>query len=101
PAIALGGLDNGVSPLELASSSGTFAAGGSKVTGSIDFDGGGADPITILKVTDSQSNVVDENKPAAAAVLDPVIAYHVNSVLKKTATSGLGRWSNLGRPSAG
>lgn len=101
PAIALGGLDNGVSPLELASSYGTFASGGSKVTGSIDFDGGGADPITILKVTDSQSNMVDENKPAAAAVLDPVIAYHVNSVLKKTASSGLGRWSNLGRPSAG
>ncbi|MEK7816995.1 MAG: penicillin-binding transpeptidase domain-containing protein, partial [Actinomycetota bacterium] len=101
PAIALGGLDNGVSPMELASSYGTFAAGGSKVTGSVDFDGGGADPVTILKVSNSHGIVLDENKPAAAAVLDPVIAYHVNSVLKKTATSGLGRWSNLGRPSAG
>lgn len=101
PAIALGGLDNGVSPLELTSAYGTFANGGKKVSGSVDFDGGGGDPVTILKVTDSQGNVIDENQPVATPVLDPVIAYHVNSVLAKTATSGLGRWSNLGRPSAG
>jgi penicillin-binding protein 1A len=101
PAIALGGLDNGVTPLELASAYGTFANGGNKVTGSIDFNGDGPDPISIAMTTDSQGKVIDDNKPVATPVLDPVIAYHVNSVLKKVAMNGTGKWSNLGRPCAG
>ncbi|MHB8793266.1 MAG: transglycosylase domain-containing protein [Thermoleophilia bacterium] len=101
PAIALGGLDNGVTPLELASAYGTFANGGVKVTGSIDFTGNGADPISILKVTDSHNQVLEENRITPALAIDPVIAYHVNNTLKKTATQGTNQWSNLGRPCAG
>jgi len=101
PAIALGGLDTGVTPLELASAYGTFANGGKLVTGSVDFDGGGGDPITIFRVEDPSGNVIAHNQPVATQVIDPVIAYHVNSVLKTTAMNGTGRWSNLGRPCAG
>ena len=101
PAIALGGLDNGVTPLELASAYGTFANGGNKVTGSIDFNGDGPDPISIALITDSQGKVIEENKPVPTPALDPVIAYHVNNVLKKVAMNGTGKWSNLGRPCAG
>lgn len=101
PAIALGGLDNGVSPLELASAYGTFANGGQRVSGSIDFDGNGADPISIIKVMDSRGTVIDDNQPSKTMALDPVVAYYVNEVLKKVAMTGTNRWSNLGRPVAG
>ena len=101
PAIALGGLDNGVTPLELASAYGTFANGGVHVTGSVDYLGSGGDPISIYKVTDSHNQVIDENKATPAQTIDPVIAYHVNNTLKKVAMNGTGRWSNLGRPCAG
>ena len=62
PAIALGGLDNGVTPLELASAYGTLANNGIRITGSMDYLGNGGDPISIYKVTDSQNVVLDENK---------------------------------------
>ncbi|MHB8968273.1 MAG: transglycosylase domain-containing protein [Thermoleophilia bacterium] len=101
PAIALGGLDTGVTPLELASAYGTFANGGKLVHGTVDFDGEGADPITIFRIEDAAGTVIAHNTPVANQVLDPVIAYHVNSVLKTTAMSGNGRFSNLGRPCAG
>lgn len=101
PAIALGGLDNGVTPLELASAYGTFANNGVRVDGSIDFDGGGADPISILRVEDAEGHVIDNNQPQGVPVLDPVIAYHVNNVLRQVAMNGTGQWSNLGRPCAG
>ncbi len=101
PAIALGGLDNGVTPLELASAYATFDNNGVHVTGSVDFMSNGGDPISIYKVTDSQSTVIDENKAVPAQTIDPVIAYHVNNTLKKVAMQGTGQWSNLGRPCAG
>jgi penicillin-binding protein 1A len=101
PAIALGGLDTGVTPLELASAYGTFANGGKLVNGAIDFDGGGADPITIYRIEDSAGNIIANNTPVANQAIDPVIAYHVNNVLKTTAMQGTGQWSNLGRPCGG
>lgn len=101
PAIALGGLDTGVTPLELTSAYGTFSNSGVRVTGSIDFTGKGADPISILKVTDARNQVIDENSITPSLAIDPVIAYYVNMTLKKTAMEGTGKWSNLGRPCAG
>lgn len=101
PAIALGGLDTGVTPLELASAYGTFANGGKLVNGTIDFDGDGPDPISIFRIEDAGGNVIAHNTPVATQAIDPVIAYHVNSVLKTTAMNGNGRWSNIGRPCAG
>ncbi len=101
PAIALGGLDNGVTPLELASAYGTFANGGTRVTGSVDYLGNGGDPISIFRIEDSGNHVIEENKPLGSPALDPVIAYHVNMTLKKVAMQGTGQWSNLGRPCAG
>ncbi|MHB8159282.1 MAG: PBP1A family penicillin-binding protein [Thermoleophilia bacterium] len=101
PAIALGGLDNGVTPLELASAYGTFANNGIRITGSIDYLGTGGGPISIVKVTDSGNTVLDESKTTPSQAIDPVIAYHVNNTLKKVAMQGTGQWSNLGRPCAG
>ena len=101
PAIALGGLDHGVSPLELASAYGTFATGGKRVDGSVDFEGDGPDPISIVAVTDSQGNLIDENQPVQTPALDPVVAYYVNQVLRQVTMYGAGQWGDLGRPCAG
>ncbi len=101
PAIALGGLDNGVTPLELASAYGTFDNGGIRVSGSVDYLGNGGDPISIFKVTDAEGHIVDVNQPVGTAVIDPVISYWVNNTLKQVAMHGTGKWSNLGRPCAG
>ncbi len=100
PAIALGGLDNGVTPLELASAYGTFANGGKHVYGSVDFEGDGPDPISIRLVTDAAGNVIDDNQPVTAPALDPIVTYHVNQVLGEVAHRST-RWGSLGRPDAG
>ncbi|MBE0429966.1 MAG: PBP1A family penicillin-binding protein [Thermoleophilia bacterium] len=101
PAIALGGLDNGMTPLELASAYGTFANGGNRVSGSIDFNGNGPGPISIFRVEDAAGQVIERNEPRATPVLDPVVAYHVNNVLKQAAMNGASQYTKLGRPSAG
>ena len=101
PAIALGGLDTGVTPLELASAYGTFDNNGVRVAGSVDYLGDGGDPISIFRVSDSQGNLIDDNKPVGTPAIDPVISYWVNHTLMQVAMHGTGKWSDLGRPCAG
>ncbi|MGI5839860.1 MAG: transglycosylase domain-containing protein [bacterium] len=92
PAISLGGLTRGVTPLELASAYGVFAAGGVK-----------AEPFAILKVVDRNGKVLEENKPKTREVLDPKAAYLVTDMLKGTISLpyGTGTRAAIGRPAAG
>lgn len=90
PAIALGGLTKGVTPLEMASAYGSFANGGLH-----------SNPIAITKVTDAGGKVLKENKPAAEPAIDPVTAYLVSDILKGVINYGTGRAANIGRPAAG
>jgi penicillin-binding protein 1A len=92
PAIALGGLTRGVTPLELNSAYGVFASGGYL-----------AQPIAILKVVDSSGKVLDEKKPEVRPVLDPGVAYLVTDMLKDTIEERYGtaaRNGHIGRPAA-
>lgn len=92
PAISLGGLTRGVTPLDLASAYGVFAAGGVK-----------AEPFAILKVVDRNGKVLEENKPKTREILDPKVAYIVTDMLKGTISLpyGTGTRANIGRPAAG
>jgi len=92
PAICLGGLTKGVTPLELAAAYGVFAAGGQK-----------AEPFAILKVVDRNGKVLEENKPKVREILDPKVAYIVTDMLKGTISLpyGTGARANIGRPAAG
>lgn len=91
PAIALGGLTEGVSPLEMASAYGTLANGGTS-----------AKPYGIIEITDAQGKTLVSNKPKLKEkAVDPAVAYMVNDILKGVISHGTGTSAKIGRPAAG
>ncbi|MDI6892782.1 MAG: PBP1A family penicillin-binding protein [Actinomycetota bacterium] len=90
PAIALGGLRVGVSPLEMASAYGTLANMGVHCK-----------PLAILKVTDAEGKILEKNKVEEKTVLKPGTAYLVTDILQDVIRAGTGRRANIGRPVAG
>ena len=90
PAVALGGMAEGVTPLEMASAYGTLATGGMH-----------ADPIGILNVSDKDGNVLFTAAPDPKRVIDPAIAYLTTDILKGVITGGTATAAAIGRPAAG
>jgi penicillin-binding protein 1A len=90
PAIALGGLTYGVSPLEMASAYATLANGGKHI-----------EPIIITKVTDSKGEVVWEAQPKQTQAISAGIAYEVTRILEQNILSGTGTKAQIDRPAAG
>ena len=94
PAIALGGLEKGITPLDVAKIFSTLAANGAY-----------REPVCILKITDSEGNVLFEYDPDKneknRQILEAPVAYYVTSILKRVITEGTGRGANIGRPAAG
>jgi len=91
PAIALGGLTTGVSPLEMASAYGTLANSGTYAT-----------PFEILSVTDETGKVIGTNKPLLKKnVVSPVVAYLTTDILKGVLKTGTGTAASIGRAAAG
>ncbi|GAB4247173.1 MAG: hypothetical protein Kow00129_07660 [Thermoleophilia bacterium] len=102
PAIALGGLEHGVTPMEMAVAYGTFGSGGMRLSGSVTFEPErGRQPITITRVEDSQGNLLDENRLVRSPALDPRFAYAITDMLKGVIERGTGRAADIGRPAAG
>ncbi len=90
---ALGVID--VSPLEMASSFGVFAARGER-----------AAPTPVLEVAertvDGQRRVIEDNSaPERKRVLDQIVADAVNDILAGVITGGTARAADIGRPAAG
>jgi penicillin-binding protein 1A len=90
PAIALGGLTYGVSPLEMASAYATLANGGEHV-----------EPTIITKVTDAKGNVVWQAQPKRTQAISAGVAYDVTRILHQNILSGTGTKANIDRPEAG
>lgn len=102
PAIALGGLKTGVSPLEMAVAYGSIASGGDRLSGSVVFDPEHPlFPVAIVKVTDAAGNVIDDNHVVRTQVIDPRMAYTATDVLKGVIDYGTARAADIGRPAAG
>lgn len=83
----------GVSPLDMASAYGVFAAHGEKAT-----------PTPILEIVDAQGKVLVDNihhRPQATQILPANVADNVTNVLQGVITSGTGTAAQLGRPAAG
>ena len=76
-AIALGGLTNGVSPLEMA---GAYAA--------IANDGVYNEPTFYTKVVDSNNNIVLESKQTSRTIMSSAAAYVVKEILTQPVKSG-------------
>jgi penicillin-binding protein 1A len=82
-----------VTPLEMASAFGVFAAGGVR-----------NEPFLVQRVEDHQGRVMDEHMVHGSQVLDPVIAYQVVDMMRSVVDRGSGsavRKQGFGRPAAG
>ncbi len=90
PAIALGGLRHGVSPLSMAAAYSTFAGGGTAI-----------EPHAITKVAKSDGVVLMEAEPKKTKALDPAVSYLVTDMLRGVIAKGTGHDAAIGRPAAG
>ena len=88
-AVALGA--ESVSPLDMASAYGVFAARGMR-----------AEATPVLRVTDRDGNVlIDASQRAATRVLEEAVADNVTGVLRGVLTNGTAAGRGLDRPAAG
>jgi len=90
PAIALGGLQEGVSPLEMASAYGTLANSGTHM-----------EPFGIIEVAKTSGEILFTAEPVSEQALDPAVAYLTTDLLKGVIEGGTGRAADIGRPAAG
>jgi penicillin-binding protein 1A len=80
----------GVTPIEMASAFATFASNGWQ-----------SETTSILRVTDSDGNILLDNTPQLKQVLNPWAAAQVNSALQTVVNEGSGKEAGFGRPVAG
>lgn len=90
PAIALGGLTDGVSPLEMANAYATLAAGGKRAT-----------PYGIVEVKGPDGKLLFSAEPEVEDAIDPAVAYITTDMLSGVITRGTGTAAKIGRPAAG
>jgi penicillin-binding protein 1A len=90
PAEGLGGLTNGVSPLEMARAYATIANGGYRMK-----------PIVVRKVTFPDHHVDPLGKPVRHKVFDDGVTAEATKILEKNVTSGTGTAAQIGCPAAG
>ncbi|MFN2613975.1 MAG: transglycosylase domain-containing protein [Actinomycetota bacterium] len=90
PAISLGALTYGTSPLQMASAYGTFATNGVHYK-----------PHIIERVQDSNDTLVyNDGKITGQKVMDPEVAYTITDVLRGVACKGTATRAMFGRPMA-
>ena len=94
PAIALGGLEIGITPMDVSKVFSTLASGGVYNK-----------PVSILKITDAQGNILYQYDPDIELnnkrILEESVSYYITGILKSVIDSGTGRGANIGRPAAG
>jgi penicillin-binding protein 1A len=102
PAIALGGLTYGVTPMDMAMAYCTLATGGELLSGSVVFDEDRpVAPISIVRVELADGTLLDENRLVRRRVLEPRVAYLATDCLTRVITEGTGKAADIGRPAAG
>ena len=115
PALILGGLSTGVTPLEMAHAYNTLQEDGNRISGSMAADSGG--PVGILDVTDGGDCKVDcyqegdpvadqtgasgVNKVISKPAVDPAVAETAKSVLSTVVSDGTGHLAQTGDPTWG
>jgi len=88
--MALGGLDKGVTPLQMASAYAAFANQGTYI-----------EPIAILKVEKADGVVLEQAIPKQHQAMKASTAYLITDMLKSVVESGTGTGAQLSRPVAG
>jgi penicillin-binding protein 1A len=90
PAIALGGMRRGVTPLEMASAYGTLATRGFRYP-----------PVAIQMVKGASGRVISRARPIGQPVLDGTVCALETEALENVIREGTGRRAQIGRPAAG
>jgi penicillin-binding protein 1A len=90
PAIALGGLSKGVTPLEMASAYGTLAASGLR-----------AAPSAVLRVEDGSGKVIYQPAVESTRAVSPEVASKTTELLREVVERGTGIAARIGVPAAG
>ena len=88
--LALGGLTNGVKPLEISNAYGILANRGIKV-----------EPYAIKEVLNKNNQIIYEKKPQKKVVLSEETSYIMTDMLQSVVKNGTGWRANFGRPIAG
>ncbi len=119
PALILGGLEVGVTPLEMAHAYNTLAADGKRLSGTMAASSGG--PLAIVKVetcgdedftgaitecsdrelVEDNTGASGENEVVAKQVIDPAVAATAKDVLSTVVESGTGENAATGEPTWG
>ncbi len=88
--MALGGLHNGVTPLQMASAYGAF-----------DNRGVFIEPTVILKVEKQDGVILEQHVPKQRVAMQPTTAYLVTDMMRSVVQSGTGTGAQISRPAAG
>jgi penicillin-binding protein 1A len=94
PAMLLGGLTEGVTPVEMAYAYSTIANDGVRVSGSLAPDQTG--PVAIQSVEDGDGNVIDENTKVEKRVLPAKVAQVEKDMLGLVVSTGTGKAAQVG-----
>ena len=89
-ALALGGMTNGVRPIDMAQAYGVLANQGVR-----------SKPMAITKVVAADGTTMYEFSPEQEVVLADTTSYIVTDMLRGVIERGTGRRANIGRPAAG
>jgi penicillin-binding protein 1A len=100
PAMVLGGLKEGVTPLEWTYAFTTLANNGDRVSGTLAPDPGDS-PVAYTEVTDQDGDLIKggDNDSRHTQVLDEGVAEEAKTILSSVVTSGTGTKANIGDPS--
>jgi penicillin-binding protein 1A len=99
PAMTLGGLKEGVTPLEMAYAYSTLANNGERVWGTLGPSS--RSPVAIEKVTDPDGKVRDENRVRRTRVIPYGIAQTAKGILARVISGGTGTAAQIGEFAAG
>jgi penicillin-binding protein 1A len=99
PAMTLGGLKEGVTPLEMAYAYSTLANDGERVYGSLSPSA--LSPVAIERVERSDGHVMDQNERRSKRVIPYGVAQQAKGILAQVIQSGTGKAAQIGEFAAG
>jgi penicillin-binding protein 1A len=99
PAMVLGGLKEGVTPLEMAYAYSTLANDGVRVWGTLGPSS--RSPVSIERIRNSNGDVRDQNRVRHTRVIPLVVAEQAKSILAQVIQSGTGKAAQIGEFAAG
>ncbi len=88
--MALGGLHEGVTPLQMASAYGAFSNQGVYI-----------EPTVILKVEKQDGVILEQHVPKQRVAMKPTTAFLITDMLRSVVQSGTGTGAQISRPAAG